>query len=137
MITAVDTNVLLDALTGDPRYGDAALDHLEVAAQRGTLVACEVVLAELAAQFPDAPSVRAVLGQLGVAMVPMGEPAALAAGFAWGEYRRRGGPRTQLVADFLVGAHAKHHADALLSRDRGFIRSYFPEFRLIDPSFTP
>jgi predicted nucleic acid-binding protein len=136
VITAVDTNVLLDALAGDPLHGRSALDHLEAASQQGSLVACEVVVAELAAQFRDTASVQAVLGQLGITLAPMGEAAALGAGFAWGEYRRRGGPRTQLVADFLVGAHARHQADALLSRDRGFIRSYFSDLRLIDPSLA-
>ncbi len=134
MITAVDTNVLLDALSGDERFGRAALAHLEGASQNGALIACEVVVAELAAAFPDAKSARTVLNELGVTMTATEEDAALAAGVAWGEYRRRGGPRTQLVADFLVGAHALHYADALLSRDRGFIGRYFPELPLIDPS---
>ena len=134
MITAVDTNVLLDALSGDERYGRRAVERLEEAAQHGALVACEVVVAEIAAAFRDAAAARNTLSELGISMTPLVEASAFTAGFAWCEYRRRGGPRTQLVADFLVGAHALHQADALLSRDRGFVRRYFPTLLLIDPS---
>lgn len=39
-----------------------------------------------------------------------------------------------MIADFLIAAHARAHADQLLTRDRGFARSHFGDLRIVDPS---
>ncbi len=55
------------------------------------------------------------------------------AGTAFIRYRQRSAkPRERMLADFLVGAHAQRQADTLLTRDRGYYRTYFPKLRLID-----
>ncbi len=71
---------------------------------------------------------------LGAAFSPLEKPSADRAGQAWRSYRKRGGCRQRMIADFLIGAHASLQADRLLTRDRGFYRSYFPDFAVVDPT---
>ena len=74
------------------------------------------------------------MARLGVGFGPVDRDAALAAGAAWRTYRARGGTRARVIADFLIGAHALAHADQLLTRDRGFFKSYFRRLALVDPT---
>ena len=73
---------------------------------------------------------------LGVEFSALDSVSALSAGARWSQYRRLGGPRTRVIADFLVGAHALHHAEVLLTHDRAFFRTYFPDLTLFDPAGT-
>jgi hypothetical protein len=98
------------------------------------LVACEVVWAEVAGSFISPEAAREALDLLGLEFSALTAEAALKAGIAWRAYRERGGAKTRVTADFLIGAHALWQADRLLSRDRGFYRSYFKRLSVVDPS---
>jgi hypothetical protein len=55
------------------------------------------------------------------------------AGKAFQRYRRAGGARTGVLADFFIGAHAAITASPLITRDMGRYRTYFPTIELITP----
>ena len=134
MKTAVDSSVLLDVFGADSEFGARSREALRRAYDEGALVACDVIWTEIRANFPSDESFAEAGGILGLAFDPIGPEAASLAGSLWQAKRRRGGRRRRIVADFLVGAHAQLQADRLLSRDRGFYRSYFSDLTLLDPS---
>ncbi len=134
MITAVDTNVLLDVFLEDPRFGRVSGEHLREALRLGAIVACEAVWAETAAVFPEQASFEKAMHTLGIQFSPLTQQAAAEAGIAWRRYRDSGGKRLRLVADFIIGAHATVQCDRLLTRDRGFYGDFFHRLKIADPS---
>jgi len=134
VITAVDSSVLLDVFGADPKFGPSSAAALRHCLSEGGIVACEVVWAETGACFPAAAEADAALCGLRIDFTALDAAAALAAGVAWRAYRKAGGSRERVIADFLIGAHALSHADRLLTRDRGFYRRYFKKLSIVDPT---
>ncbi len=134
MITAVDSNVLIDILEPDPFYGPSSRDGLTRCLGEGAVVACEVVWAEVATAYsPNAYGVIGALKRAGIVYSPLDEESALKAAKSWHAYRSQGGTRERIAADFLIGGHAQVQCDRLLTRDHGFFRHYFKSLRVIVP----
>ena len=136
MITAVDTNVLLDLFTADPVFERGSTDALRRCLAEGRLVACDIVWAEISGSFATAATAADVLATLGIDFDPVDQHGAELAGAAWTAHRKRGGKQTRVIGDFLIGAHGVTRADRLLTRARGFYRTYFSRLAVLDPSQT-
>jgi len=134
MITAIDTNILLDILVPNDKFCDASVGALESAAAEGSLVVCDLVYAELCIHFNTQSECDRFLQGNEIRVEALNSEAHFLASRAWRAYRKQGGPRARILADFLIGAHAHVQASRLLSRDRGFYRKLFPALSLIDPS---
>jgi predicted nucleic acid-binding protein len=134
MITAIDTNILLDILVPNEEFYDASADALQLWAAAGSLVICDLVYAELCIHFEHRHDCDTFLEGNEIRVQALTREAHFLASRAWRAYRLQGGKRARILADFLIGAHAQEQASRLLSRDRGFHHKLFPSLRLCDPT---
>jgi len=133
MITAIDTNILIDLLSNDSRYVYQAMDALESAYVAGKIVLCDIVYAEICGAFSSQNDCDRFLDERGFQVEPLLRTSSFLAATVWQKYLKRGGKRTRILPDFLIASHAEIQADVLLTRDRGFYRSYFPNLKVIGP----
>jgi len=136
MITAVDTNILLDIFFPDKTFASESARLLKIAYDEGALIVCDIVYAELVPQFKKRSLLDETLTKLSVSLSPVDSEIAFFAGEKWGIYRRSGGKRERIITGFLIGAHALLKADRFLTRDRGFYRSYFPDLQILGSKAT-
>jgi predicted nucleic acid-binding protein len=132
----VDTNVLLDLATDDPRWADWSQRTLETAALAGPLFINPIIYAESSIGFSRIEALDAVLKTIGIAPVEIPRTALFLAGKAFATYRRRGGAKTRVLPGLLIGAHAAVLDLRLITRDLGRYRTYYPTIALVTPTDT-
>ena len=135
-MTLVDTNVLLDVATDNPKWAGWSIRHLDTAAIRGRVLINAVVYAEFTIGYARIEEADRVLANVGIDLIEIPRPALFLAGKAFQRYRARGGSRTGVLPDFFIGAHAAVAQVPLLTRDPRPYRTYFSDIALIAPDET-
>ncbi len=129
----VDTNVLVDVLENDPDWADWSVAQLRAQAQIHRLVINSVIYAELSLAFSTMEALNEALAALQIPVIEIPKPALFLAGKAFVTYRRQGGTKSNVLADFFIGAHAAVAGCAILTRDARRYRAYFPSVPVITP----
>lgn len=132
----VDTNVLVDVLEDDPEWADWSVAQLRAQAKIHRLAINPVIYAELSLTFSTVEALDKAIDGLGLALTEIPRPALFLAGKAFVRYRRKGGSKSNVLADFFIGAHAAVSGYPLLTRDTRRYSSYFPGVKLLAPE-TP
>ena len=151
MISAIDTNILLDILIPDKRYAESSKNLVEKFKEKGKLQICEIVYSELASQFPLSEELELFLQDTAINLQHSNWKSLSIAGERWKEYSTGRSQslqcvvcgrklsiecpqcskiisgRQHIISDFIIGANALIHADLLLSRDRGYYKTYFKD----------
>jgi predicted nucleic acid-binding protein len=136
----VDTTILLDVLKDEFRDHQERL-YLAISKHENLLAPC-MVAAELMPQFlGDRDSMTSFLTEHKIQIRELDMDSAMEAARRWMMYLSRktkkacphcGGVldmREHFLADFYIGGFALTRCDAILTRDRGIYRSYFPELK--------
>ena len=156
MISTIDTNILLDILIPDKKYMKSSKNLIEKYKERGKLQICEIVFSELVSQFPSAEELEAFLEDTGIILQHSNRKSLSTAGERWKRYTALRPKsmqcsvcgnkisvecpkcntviscRQHILSDFIIGANALTHADLLLSRDRGYYKTYFKDLVVKD-----
>lgn len=129
----VDTNVVVDILTGDKLWLEWSAEQLIAHSQAGPLYINEICYAEISVRIESESKLQSELRELSIELERTPTHALFVAGQAFRRYRAAGGPRTTILPDFFVGAHAEVSQRPLLTRDPRRYRAYFPKVQLITP----
>lgn len=155
MIVSVDTNILLDILLPDPMYKDTSMALLVHYIKAGRIIISDIVYSELASQFKNQAMLTGFLNDTGIQLVGFTTEALWISAKAWEKYLKTRDKSIQcsccgwreiikcpschqvitskqhILSDFLIAGHAVVESGTLLTRDRGFYKTYFPELKLI------
>ena len=129
----VDTNVLIDVLEDDHAWADWSISMLRQQSQLHRLAINPVIYAELSLTFSTVEALDEAVAGFGVEVCEIPKPALFLAGKAFVAYRRKGGQRRNVLADFFIGAHAAVEGWPILTRDPRKYRQYFPSVELLTP----
>jgi predicted nucleic acid-binding protein len=133
MATFVDSNVLIYALNPNSPFFPWASEKLLERRKIGKLLIDQMTYAEVSVGYLNTQSLDATLARMHVDIEPASKQALFNAARAHQKYKARGGTKTNVLPDFLIGANAADRDMPLLTRDVNRFQTYFPTLQLIAP----
>ena len=129
----VDSCVLLDLFTDDPKWANWSESILGKYSQRNTLFINSIIYTEISIGFKRIEEVENAVEEIGAKVLEIPREALFLAGKAFFDYRRNKGTKSSTLPDFFIGAHATVSTFELITRDTARYKSYFPNVTLICP----
>ncbi|MGD9591657.1 MAG: type II toxin-antitoxin system VapC family toxin [Candidatus Berkiella sp.] len=125
----VDSNIILDILTDDPKWAQWSISTLE---QQSSILAINpIIFSEVSIKIESIELLNNALSPFKRLDIPY--EAAFLAGKAFLYYRKNQGSKASPLPDFFIGAHAALLKMPLITRDVNRYRTYFPTIELIHP----
>lgn len=129
----VDTNILVDVLQDDAQWADWSVSQLRAQSKVHELLINPIIYAELSLMFEALEALDEAITRMELHFQELPRASLYLAGKAFVRYRRDGGNKQNVLADFFIGAHAAVQRCGILTRDTRRYRSYFPTVALIAP----
>jgi predicted nucleic acid-binding protein len=153
MITAIDTNILLDTLDNDPVFASRSRQLIDMQVEQGAVIVCPIVYSELLVFFMRKYGQEAenhlhrFFDDVGITINSLTIQDYTLAARSWKKYLEKKEVqcpccgilnkffckkckkpvkwRNHILTDFLIGAHAQNHADLFATRDKGYYKKNF------------
>ena len=129
----VDSNVILDIITEDPKWFTWSSSVLAECAEKTSLFINAIIYAEISLSYKRIEDLEEAIPANSFKRSIIPWEAAFLAGKAFFHYRKNKGIKSQTLPDFFIGAHALVNGFTLLTRDISRFRTYFPSAKLITP----
>ena len=122
----VDSCVLLDVLTEDPKWFSWSSEQITQAAENGFIIINPVIYSEISISFERIENIEAIFSDDVFVYRPISKEAAFLAGKCFLKYRQSGGNKSLPLPDFFIGAHASIESLPLITRDVKRFQTYYP-----------
>ncbi len=132
MAVLVDTNVIIDILSDDPKWADWSEQILEENIDKGLSIN-PVIFAELCFGCDSLSETESIVRQFGLAYIESPRDGLFRAGKAFERYKKSGGTKDFVLPDFFIGGHAEASSLQIITRDVNRYRTYFPSVVLLSP----
>jgi predicted nucleic acid-binding protein len=129
----VDSCILLDLFTNDPKWADWSESILDKYSQTNTLYINTIVYTEISIGFKKIEELEKAISQLDIKVLEIPREALFLTGKAFLKYRRSKGTKKSPLPDFFIGAHASVSMFSLATRDVAKYKTYFPKINLVCP----
>jgi len=129
----VDSNVLLDVLTNDPKWFHWSSQALSIHGERNILAINPIIYTEISLHFSTIEALDEAIPEKDFKRLSLPWEAGFLAGQCFLQYRERGGAKRSPLPDFYIGAHAIIERLILLTRDVTRYKTYFPQLQIIGP----
>ena len=130
----IDSCVLLDLFTNDPKWADWSEKILYEVSQTNTLYINTIIYTEISIGFPRIELLDEALDQLGIKVLEIPREALFLTGKTFLKYRRNKGTKNSPLPDFFIGAHATISRFTLVTQDVAKYNTYFPQINLATPN---
>lgn len=130
-MTFLDSNIVFDIISKDENWMEWSVQAFFASPMPRRI--SPLVYAELSGRYRARTDLDADLAILDLSVEDPTREALFDAGRAHAAYRRRGGARDRVLADFLIGAQAADREAVLVTRDPRRYRTAFPDLDLVTP----